>query len=313
MSEQRRHDLHHFMRKLNSDMADNYEHLQTRATEDSGTTGDQAEIHWAKWLGSWLPPTYKVVTKGRIINQNGEASGQIDILVLKSFYPKRLHSEKHYLSAGVAAAFECKTTLRASHIEEATETCVQIQQLCRHREGTPYKDLHSPIVYGLLAHSHDWKGEDSKPEDNIIRTLSESDTLHVSHPRQGLDLLCVADCGTWVLAKFLWYAGPESGISCGHLAHTPFRKDKTRDFTPIGTFYANLMERFAWEDPALRDIVDYYRATKIAGEGGGELRTWPFVMLSDAVQEQIRGGRRLSNALASWDEWKGNFGVRMQT
>ena len=320
MSEEKMHDLHHFMWQLSRDMAANHEYLQTRVTEDPGTAGDQAEIHWANWLSSWLPPTYKVVTKGRIINQNGEASPQIDVLVLKSFYPKQLHTNKHYLSVGVAAAFECKTTLKASHIEEATAACVKIQKLYRHREGTPYKELYSPIVYGLLAHSHDWKGENSTPEDNIIRKLSESDILHVSHPRQGLDLLCVADCGTWVLAKTLLYLGPESGlrkefregINCGHLEHTPFRKNETRDFTPIGTFYANLMERLAWEDPTLRDIVDYYQATKIAGEGGGRLRRWSFGVLSDVVQKQIRGGRRLDSYVVSWDEWKNHFGIRMQ-
>ena len=321
MSEQKRHDLHHFMRQLSSNMAENYEYLQTRAAEDSGTAGDQAEIHWAEWLGSWLPPTYKVVTKGRIINQNGEASRQVDILVLKSFYPKQLHLNKHYLSVGVAAAFECKTTLKAWHIEEATKTCVQIQKLYRPREGTPYKELHSPIVYGVLAHSHDWKGENSKPEDNIIRKLSESDVAHVSHPRFGLDFLCVADCGTWVLAKTLAYFGPKSGlpkqrqesIACGYLEHTPFRKKKTRDFTPIGAFYGNLMERLAWEDPILRDIVDYYRVTGIAGSGGGRLRGWSFGALSDVVQNQIRASRRLSNHSLSWDEWKTHFGVRMQS
>ena len=325
MSEEKMHDLHHFMWQLSRDMAVNYEYLQTRVTEDPGTTGDQAEIHWAEWLREWLPPTYKVVTKGRIINQYGEASGQIDVLVLKSFYPEKLYTNKHYLSVGVAAAFECKTTLKASHIEEATAACVKIQKLYRHREGTPYKELHSPIVYGLLAHSHDWKGENATPEANIIRKLSESDILHVSHPRQGLDLLCVADCGTWVLAKILWYVGPESvlrkefalrktlpeGINCGHLEHTPFRENETRDFTPIGTFYANLMERLAWEDPTLRDIVDYYQATKIAGGGGGRLRGWSLEKFSDVVQKQIRGGRRLSNNTVSWDEWKDNFGTRM--
>ena len=320
MSEERRHDLHHFMQNLSDNMASNYEYLQTRATEDPGTTGDQAEIHWANWLRKWLPPTYKVVTKGRIINQDGEASGQVDILVLKSFYPKRLHSEKHYLSVGVAAAFECKTRLKASHIEEAVKTSAEIKNLYPARVGTPYKELHSPIVYGLLAHSHDWKSKNSTPEANIIRKLSESDFLHVSHPRQGLDLLCVADCGAWVLAKILSYLGPESGLpkqlqeslACGHLEHTPFRESETRDFTPIGAFYGNLMERLAWEDPILRDIVDYYRVTRIAGSGGGKLRGWSFEMFSDVVQKQIRGGRRLDGHVVSWDEWKNHFGIRMQ-
>ncbi len=325
MSEERRHDLHHFMQQLSTAMDKNYEYLKTRVGEDPGTTGDQAEIHWAKWLSRWLPPTYKVVTKGRIINQNGEASPQVDVLVLKSFYPKELHTNKHYLSAGVAAAFECKTTLEARYIKEATQICVEIKNLYRNRKETPdketpYRELHTPIVYGLLAHSHIWKGEGATPEDNITRNLSESDVSYVSHPRLGLDFLCVADCGTWVLSKFPFSYGSQSvlppelqdGVDSGHLPHTPFLEQETEDFTPIGSFYANLMERLAWEDPTLRDIVDYLRATKIGGEGGGQLRRWTFDILSDAVQKQIREGRRLSNDPLSWDEWKNNFGIRMQ-
>ena len=134
MSEQRKHDLHHFMQQLMNRIAEEYTRIQMRATEDPGTAGDQTEENWAELLRGWLPPTYKVVTKGRIINQTGEASPQVDILVLKSFYPKELYVHKHYLSAGVAAAFECKTTLKASHIEKAMQTCITIQKLSRHRD-----------------------------------------------------------------------------------------------------------------------------------------------------------------------------------
>ena len=183
MSEGRIHDLHHFMQQLSNEMAAEYNRIQMRATEDPGTAGDQGEENWAKLLRGWLPRTYEVVTKGRIINHAGEASPQVDILVLKSFYPKQLHANKHYLSAGVAAVFECKTRLKASHIEEAMQACIKIQKLSRHREGTPYKDLHSPIVYGLLAHSHNWKEKNSKPENNIGLKLTESYMSDVLHPR----------------------------------------------------------------------------------------------------------------------------------
>lgn len=279
MSEERMHDLHHFMRQLSDDMAANYAHIQARATEDPGTAGDQGEENWADFLRDWLPPPYQVVTKGRIINQDGEASGQVDVLVLKSFYPKKLHTNKHYFSVGVAAAFECKTTLKASYIEEATANSVKIKKLYQHREGTPYKELHSPIVYGLLAHSHSWTGKNSTPEENITQHLRQSDHVHVAHPRLGLDFLCVADLGTWAVSKFVSSYWPESirnpvlrdSVISGLLPHTPFYKQKRERFTPIGAFYANFMNGLAWEDSTLRDIVDYYRETKIGGGGGGEL------------------------------------------
>jgi len=44
--------------------------------------------------------------------------------VLKWLLIKKLH-----LAAGIAAAFECKTTLKALHISEAVKNCVKIKSL----------------------------------------------------------------------------------------------------------------------------------------------------------------------------------------
>ena len=195
MSQDKTHDLKDFIRQLSDEMAAEYNRIQKRVTEDPGTAGDQGEENWADLLRGWLPRTYEVVTKGRIISQDGRTSRQVDVLVLKSIYPEKLLNKKLYLAAGVAAAFECKTTLKAEHIEKTVKTCAEIKNLYPAREGTPYKELHAPIVYGLLAHSHSWKGPKSTPEDNIRRKLLESDILHTSHPRECLDLLCIADLG----------------------------------------------------------------------------------------------------------------------
>ena len=201
MSEEKSHDLHDFMRQLSQDMAAEYDRIQKRAVEDPGTAGDQGEENWAELLRGWLPRTFEVVTKGRIINADGRTSPQVDILVLKDVYPEKLLNKKLYLAAGVAAAFECKTTLKASHIEKAVKTCAEIKGLYAAREGTPYRELHAPIVYGLLAHSHSWKQPNSTPEENVLQKLRLSDVYFALHPRLGLDLLCVADLGAWVLAK----------------------------------------------------------------------------------------------------------------
>ena len=328
MSKDKTHDLHDFMRQKSDWIAAQYERIQKRATEDSGTAGDQAEEDWAKLLRDWLPQTYHVETKGRIISQDGEVSPQIDVLVLKSIYPKQLIDEhqKIFLAAGVAAAFECKTTLKASHIKEAMETCVKIKNLYPDREGTPYKELHAPIVYGLLAHSHSWRSPNSTPEANIEQKLLESDNLHVLHPRQGLDLLCIADLGTWIAGK-LTFVGPatvsgwtsldprihlqygsEGSTQSIYIEHTLSHDNQTEHFTPIGALIAKLMERLAWEDPALRDLVDYYRATKIGGDGKGGFRQWPISIYSENVQCHIQSGGNLSSNVETWDEWKVGFG-----
>lgn len=324
MSEEKSHDLHDFMRQLSNEMAEEYDRIQKRASEDPGTAGDQGEENWAELLRGWLPRTYEVVTKGRIISEDGHTSPQIDVLVLKSFYPEKLLTKKLYLAAGVAAAFECKTTLQASHIDEAMDTCVKIKNLYPAREGTPYKELHAPIVYGLLAHSHSWKGPNSTPEANIEQKLWESDYLQVTHPRQGLDLLCVADLAAWVLCKMtligpqlapnlppnsrvpaLSRYGPDGAAVSSYIGHTLSHDNQAEHFTPIGVLISNLSRQLAREDPALRDLADYYLI--IAGAGGGSSRDWPISIYSDRVRPRVEAGHLLSGPGLAWDEWNVGF------
>ena len=322
MSEEKTHDLHDFIRQLSDEMAAEYNRIQKRATEDPGTAGDQGEENWAELLRGWLPSTYKVVTKGRIISQDSITSPQVDVLVLKDVYPEKLLNKKLYLAAGVAAAFECKTTLKAEHIEQAIKTCVEIKNLYPDRKGTPYKELHAPIVYGLLAHSHSWKAPNSTPETNIEQKLLEFDKLHVSHPRECLDLLCVADLGTWISSKMTFVGprvirnyestpfsvcGPEGAALSMHIGHTPSSSHQVQHFTPIGTLISYLSRRLAWEDQSLRDLSDYYRLTGISGSGGGNFRYWSSSIYSESVRPRAESGPLLSGLASIWNEWSLNF------
>ena len=67
MTKQKSHDLYDFMLQISDEMSAEYNRIQMRATEDPGTAGDQGEENWAEVLREWLPRTYEVVTKGRII------------------------------------------------------------------------------------------------------------------------------------------------------------------------------------------------------------------------------------------------------
>jgi hypothetical protein len=319
MPQQKTHDLYAFMWQMSAEMSAEYKRIQMRATEDPGTAGDQGEENWAALLRDWLPRTYEVITKGRIISQEGVTSSQIDVLVLKGAYPKRLLDKKLYLAAGVAAAFECKTTLKASHIAKAMEDCTKIKSLYPTRTGTPYKELYSPLIYGLLAHSHSWKGEKSTPEQNIEQKLHEADALHVSHPRLQLDLLCVADLAAWTSSKMTfigphqvpdWVAmtpiyGPDGSATSGYIGHTRTHEQQVEQFTPIGVLISYLTQKIAWENPSLRDLADYYRLTNIAGSGKGNMRIWPSSIYSDEIRTRVEAGM-LSNG-KPWDEWQVGF------
>ena len=249
---------------------------------------------------------YKIVTKGRIISQEGETSPQIDVLVLKNSYPKKLLNKNLYLAAGVAAAFECKTTLKASHIEDAVKTCAKLKSFYPVRTGTPYKELHSPIIYGLLAHSHSWKGNASTPEINIQQKLIDSDAKHVPYPRMQLDLLCVSDLGTWTSSAITFFIhGANGSAKSTYVGHTYRHEQQIKQFTPIGVLVSYLSQKLAWESPELRDLSDYYRITNIAGSGGGFMREWSTSIYSNGVRSSIEAGM-LSNG-KPWDEWSISF------
>ena len=237
------------------------------------------------------------------------------MLVLKDVYPEKLLDKKLYLAAGVAAAFECKTTLKAEHIDKAIENSVKIKNLYPVREGTPYKELHAPIVYGLLAHSHCWKAPNSTPEKNIEQKLWESDQLQVSHSRQTLDLLCVADLGIWVsikLSTIRQASIPTSPkIQTGYVGGTFSHSNQTEHFQPIANLIYHLLIRLAWENIALRDLVEYYRNAGISGLKGGTLRNWSMSVFSDDVRHARERGVRISQPSKAeprgWDEWDISF------
>ena len=77
-----KHDIEHLMRQATSNMLAEYERMRKLAREDPGTSGDQGEENWAELIAKWLPATFHVVTKGRIISSTGQTSSQVDVLVL---------------------------------------------------------------------------------------------------------------------------------------------------------------------------------------------------------------------------------------
>lgn len=319
MVTEKTHDLFDFMRELSGEMAAEYDRIQKRATEDPGTAGDQGEENWAELLRDWLPHDYEVVTKGRIISHEGVTSPQVDVLVLNGAYPKKLLNKKLYLAAGVAAAFECKTTVKAIHVDKAVQNSATIKSLYATRSGTPYKELHAPVVYGLLAHSHAWKAKRSTPEKNIEDRLVAVDAQLIAHPRMQLDLLCVADLAAWRSTALAFMSprnapkgsvaagiyGPNGSACSAYLSHTPFDQQHMGPSTPIGILISYLTQRLAWEEPRLRGLADYYRAVDMTGPGGGPVRIWPTSIYSDEVRTRLEADHQLTGT--PWDEWGFTF------
>lgn len=240
-------ELDAWIEQITIRMGSEYARIRARATEDPGTAGDEGEEGWAGVLRDWLPSTYEIRTKGRILAHDGKATRQVDLLVLRPGYPRRMLESKMYMASGVAAAFECKLTLKANHLTEAVETGAQIARLCAPRTGTPYRELVSPIVYGVLAHSHSWS--DEVAASRKVNEAMAAGRSQVGHAREELDLVCVADACTYLKSvRTIRQLGIDaegdedlSTFTGAYVAYAPP--------APIGPLIAYLLMRLAWEDP----------------------------------------------------------------
>jgi hypothetical protein len=310
------HDLVALLQQASANIQQEYERVSARAIEDPGTAGDQGEENWARVLREWLPSHWHVETKGRILNDAGEASPQVDVLVLDPNYPQGLLKTKLFLAAGVLAAFECKLTLRKRHIAEALENAAKISRAQPQLQGSPYKELNSGLIYGVLAHSHEWKA-------NATGTLSDelkaADLAVTKHPREMLDVVCVSDLGTWTAFKSSLLA--ESAIDDGYekfyqittplsassayMLHRGSQQNLSL-YEPIGAMLSDLYLRLAWQCADLRRIAEYFRAVGLQGSYRGYSRDWPLTIYSVQVGAQLeRSNPPFSHK--HWDEWQIHF------
>jgi hypothetical protein len=299
------HELFDFLKQSSDAIQTEYERIARRSGEDPGTAGDEGEQNWQKILSDWLPPAYQVVTKGRLLFSNGKASRQLDVLVLSPEYPKGLAAsgKKLYLAGGVIAAFECKLTLRQHHIKEAFENSRVLANGLGRRWGSPYRELHTPVIYGLLAHSSEWKSPGSQPTENVQTGLN-SMVSSLDHPLQMLDLVCVSDVGTWTATKCLsggrnevdgqgavvWRPTVNPVVYAGYaLRHRSGALGSEIPFTNVGAMVVDVLTRISRGRGELRPVSGYFNSVPgLAGDAEGIARTWTFhEVFSGAVEAEL--------------------------
>ncbi|MBD1364434.1 hypothetical protein IDJ77_11500 [Mucilaginibacter sp. ZT4R22] len=315
-------DLIDFMQSATDEMSAEYNRIQKRALEDPGTAGDQGEENWAELLRKWLPSTFKIVTKGRIVGIDGVASPQVDVIILRPEYPPSLENEKLYLAGGVLAAFECKLTLKSKHLKAFFDNSKQVKSRMQYELGTPYKELQSPIIYGLLAHSHSWNGLKSKPIEIIEEAINQGHSAS-DHPVYLPDFICIANLSCWTVNKvassglrqfkkgsieyegFLKVFGKDSRPSTCYMRQ--YSKSAS-DFKSIGALTTGLLCKISWQVPTLRPIAKYFKGVKLEGSGLGKAFWWTLEIYSDKLKAVIDD--KLINDMDSgqftgnnWNEW----------
>lgn len=285
-------DLIDFINDTSSEIDNEYKRIQKRATEDPGTAGDQGEENWATLLRNWLPSTFHIITKGRILSHDGITSPQVDIVILKPEYPTKLLDKKLFLAGGVLAAFECKLTLKKEHLKKLFMNSIEVKNRAIKRDGTPYNELQRPILFGLLAHSHNLKKEPGKNFENEI--LKQDEEL-ILNPYNMPDIMCIANLGSWISSKAPFINNHQL------ISSYIYFSGKTGINIPIGAMITYLLQKLAWEYQNLRSISRYFILTNLHGSGKSIQRHWDNLKFSNNLINTLKNTKIHRGGY--WNEW----------
>lgn len=227
--------------RLAQSASDDYEEARKHARDkDPQQGGHVGESTWGRLLSDW-GPGWPVVTRKYVVGPGG-STNEIDVLVLKPGYPVRLHDEPSVLVSGVAAAFSSKTTLRKGHILEAIGQKKRLLEVAQRPEGSVREILCGPVPFGLLCHSTSVQ-ENAGDFAGAMQILYEEvahagPSAAVSHPREELDALLVADrafLSTWRLSWAPVARSPESSWGPSTTMNR-YAKDAEHPGAPLAQF-----------------------------------------------------------------------------
>lgn len=316
--DQPEHELTRWLRQDEAEMQSEYLRIRDATPEDPGTAGDEGEEVWAGLLRQWLPEAYSIVTKGRLLSADGKRGPQVDVIVLRPGYPTRLMTKKVYLLGGVAAAFECKNTLKTRHLSGVFERAARMDDLAERVLPTPVGEMLSSVPYGLLAHSTEWTSSPDSQRQHVDSLLQDG-LMGMAGFRKSPDLVCVADLATWTLiaspyygpalmppdtwreVQAKWSLRPEGHASCGYARYVEGIIPDSAPPNPIAVLIPAIMRRIARHDHSIRPLADYFMATGLSGSGRQIAeRTFGLDTFSSEVRASIPGSLVNGQRYSDW-------------
>lgn len=306
------HKHHEWLADVNKGIVESYEREQEMARTKGRTqeTGHVVESLWDGALTEWLPPQYEVEKRKYILLENEDGTAlpkETDLVVFHPHYPEKLRKKNYVLASGLAAAFSVRRTVGRKDIEDAYIEGIALRRRMTIREGTLQAHLIPPVFFGLLGESHDWKAPASTPKENIKAITDEFDRDLVKAPREGLDLLCVADLGTWrrttavlperFMAQQNWPDEFRVAFSGSTKAESLVLSGLLHDYeqttlSPLTNLIGSLWNMLAINDPTLKPLANGLRITKtMDARGGLNMGSGPY-RLADVATPKIANGYR---------------------
>lgn len=304
------HEHHQWLADVNRSIVESYEREVTMAQRRSNTqrVGHRVESRWHRVLLDWLPPQYDVGKRKYLLleTEDGPArTKEHDLVVFHPCYPLDLRDRDDVLASGVAAVFSVRRTIGRKDIVEAYKDAAILRAGMQIRDWNPRGVLAPPVFFGLLSESHRWKRD---PRQRVRQLVGELDN-EVKVPREGLDMLCIADLGYWVrstsiIKTELWGATqmPESpppaiiAFVAAQAAQDIVLSSLLHDYTDeqplshVTHFIGSLWHKLAINDPLVRPLADGFRITNTYPQSGQiAFKRWP---LAEITSPRIADGVR---------------------
>lgn len=279
MSETRR-----WFDSIQAEIEEDYGDAQATHKEDIQRSGHEGESTWADLLAKWLPPTYGVGLRKYIIGtDDGPKPFETDIVIFEPAYPEHLRYRTKVHAGGIAAAFSVKLTARKKHINEMAKWAANLSRLGHPDQTTVEGQLLPGFPTGFLAHSHDLGSDPIGTLSDGFDGASEA----ASHPRELLDLVCVADAGTLACRRT-----PCLPISSLYPAQADFsmstyvRMNDDKGYGAVAHFIVSLYGLLGRNDPSLRKLATQLGHETETGQGRGKTTQWdPAVVFTSEFLE----------------------------
>jgi len=211
--------------------------------------------------------------------------------------------------------FECKLTLKKTHLAKAVETCKIVKNLSANYKKTPFRELQRPILYGILAHSHAFARGEHGPAFAILDGVEDASYAAAKQPHELIDVVTVADAVTLTLSKWLALApyrddddkeyfpeGDEEGgvATCYFTRHNypdlPFSRGVV-----LGSLIGHVTYVLACENQSLRPYANYLLANPAISGGIGKPVGWTPDALSYETRARIA---KEGYSREEWSEWR---------
>jgi hypothetical protein len=170
----------------------------------------------------------------------------------------------------VAAAFSVKLTARKKHFEEVAGWASSLAELSHIDNTTVEGQLLSGIPTGFLAHSHDLGEEPIEALAAGFDGMSDQ----ADHPRDLVDLVCVADAGTLTCKRMAYVPVANVGMENDYTMSSYIKMNDAQRYGAVAQFIVSLYSVLGRKDPSLRKLAVELAQLTETGLGQGKMRKW---------------------------------------